>query len=387
MIHRSKYERRRSFICDQVDECKDLSGLYYLLPFQKGFLVNWDTQRQIWDYVFGGDGLRVDPPGLGLVFAEPLFNFPSIQDTLDEIFFEEYKFQSFFRTPAASLSGLKLVTSGRDCLCCLVVDSGYSFTHVVPLYRGKIVPQGVLRINVGGKLLTNHLKDVVSYRQLHVLEETCVINQVKEDVCFTSADFFADMKTAKIRGPGNTIVREYVLPDFATRRRGYVRERPTPNKSAAASTSQSARAQTDEQCLRLANERFAVPEILFHPSDIGINQMGIPEAILHSVSLTPSPMHPHLLANVALTGGNCHFPGFRERVEREVRRLAPDEFDVRVHADADPSTYAWRGGAVVADMERRLPHMVPVTANEYKEHGHSICQKRFGEMQVWSAPD
>ena len=31
-----------------------------------------------------------------------------------------------------------------------------------------------------------------------------------------------------------------------------------------------------EQCLRLSNERFAIPELLFHPSDIGINQMGIP---------------------------------------------------------------------------------------------------------------
>lgn len=35
------------------------------------------------------------------------------------------------------------------------------------------------------------------------------------------------------------------------------------------------------------NERFAVPEILFHPSDIGIQEMGIAEAVVHVVSLTP----------------------------------------------------------------------------------------------------
>ena len=32
------------------------------------------------------------------------------------------------------------------------------------------------------------------------------------------------------------------------------------------------------------NERFSVPEILFHPSDVAIQEMGIAEAILHSLS-------------------------------------------------------------------------------------------------------
>lgn len=34
------------------------------------------------------------------------------------------------------------------------------------------------RIDVGGKLLTNHLKEIISYRQLQVMDETYVMNQV-----------------------------------------------------------------------------------------------------------------------------------------------------------------------------------------------------------------
>ena len=34
------------------------------------------------------------------------------------------------------------------------------------------------------------------------------------------------------------------------------------------------------------NERFAIPEILFRPSDIGIEQIGLAEAINHVVRLT-----------------------------------------------------------------------------------------------------
>lgn len=49
----------------------------------------------------------------------------------------------------------------------------------------------------------------------------------------------------------------------------------------------SGKYKTGEQILRLTNERFAVPEILFHPSDIGIQEMGIPEAIVDSIQNLP----------------------------------------------------------------------------------------------------
>lgn len=64
------------------------------------------------------------------------------------------------------------------------------------------------------------MKDIISYRQLHVMEETCVINQVKEDVCFVSQDLKNDMKIARMSGDKNTIVKNYVLPDFNSIRRG-----------------------------------------------------------------------------------------------------------------------------------------------------------------------
>lgn len=34
-------------------------------------------------------------------------------------------------------------------------------------------------------------------RQLHVMDETHVITQVKEDVCFVSQDFYKDMAIAQ----------------------------------------------------------------------------------------------------------------------------------------------------------------------------------------------
>lgn len=58
-IFKAKSERRKLFIGDQLDECKDYSGLFYVVPFQKGFLVNWDVEKQIWDYMFGKEVMKV----------------------------------------------------------------------------------------------------------------------------------------------------------------------------------------------------------------------------------------------------------------------------------------------------------------------------------------
>lgn len=41
---KAKSERRRPFIGSQIDECRDASGLFYILCFQRGYLVNWDIQ-------------------------------------------------------------------------------------------------------------------------------------------------------------------------------------------------------------------------------------------------------------------------------------------------------------------------------------------------------
>lgn len=373
---RSKAERRKNFIGDQLEDCKDLSGLYYVLPFQRGYVVNWDTQRQVWDYVFGNDVMKLQCENHSLVVSEPVYNFRSIQDAMNEIFFEDYKFSSILRLPASSYSSFLYQQAHPASLCCLVIDTGYSFTHIVPYYRGKIVEGAVKRIDVGGKLLTNYLKEIVSYRQLHVMDETYVMNQVKEDACFVSQNFGNDMEIARRRGTANTIMREYVLPDFTNRRRGYVREQVTK--------SSNQKPETDEQCLKLANERFAIPEVLFHPSNIGIDQMGIPEAIAHAISLTPKEMHPHLYANIIVTGGNALFSGFEERLLSDVRKLAPDDYELNVTVPEKPSSYAWLGGAMLASTTSKPGHLVPVTLAEYKEHGHSLCYRRFNEMQIWA---
>ena len=41
-------------------------------------------------------------------------------------------------------------------------------------------------------------------------------------------------------------------------------------------------------------------------------------------------MRPHLFKNILLTGGNAMFPGYKERVESDVRSMAPAQYEVSV---------------------------------------------------------
>ncbi|XP_056138130.1 actin-related protein 6 [Lampris incognitus] len=364
---RSKTSRLKTFTANQLDEIKDPSGLFYILPFQKGYLVNWDVQRKVWDHLFGKEMFKVEFADTSIVITEPYFNFTSIQESMNEILFEEYQFQSALRINTGSLSAHRYFQMNPSELCCMVVDSGFSFTHIIPYCRGRRMNDGIIRINVGGKLLTNHLKEIISYRQLHVMDETYVINQVKEDVCYVSQDFYKDMEVAQKKGEENTVMRDYVLPDFSSIKKGFCKPREEMIFTG--------KYKTGEQILRLTNERFAVPEMLFHPSDIGIQEMGIPEAIIHSIRCMPEEMQPHLYRNIVLTGGNSLFPGFRERLYNEVRALAPSDLLVSVLQPPNPICYPWEGGKLLA-RNPDYDEMV-VTRQDYEENGHFICEEKF----------
>ncbi|XP_022653143.1 actin-related protein 6-like [Varroa jacobsoni] len=360
-ITKAKSETRRRFIGDQVEDCKDMSQLYYILCHERGYLVNWEVQKQVWDYVFSSECLGVDFSSTGLILTEPYFDFCSIQENLTEIFFEDYGVQSLCVINPSSLVAYKYHQENPSALCSLVLDSGYSFSHVVPYVKGRRVKEGIRRINVGGKKLTNYLKDVISFRQLNVMDETYVINQVKEDVCFVSQNYRSDMDIARKCLPDNVIWRDYVLPDYTSIKRGFVRPKEQTN----------GRATDTEQIVRMNLERFQVPELLFHPSDVGIDQMGICEAMTHAVKSLPKDVHPHMYSNILLTGGNALFPGFRERVASDLRSLVPELYDIHVKLD-DPVNAAWHGGKLLANNKDDLAKKT-LTKQQYGEQGIAFC--------------
>lgn len=248
----------------------------------------------------------------------------------------------------------------------LIVDSGFSFTHVIPIINHSIQWNAVKRIDVGGKLLTNHLKELVSFRQWNMMDETYVMNEVKETCCYVSRDFGVDLEICRSNSKKNTIIQEYVLPDFSSNRRGHVRnETEIPAEG--------------EQVLYMGSERLSVPEILFRPDDIGLPQSGISATVADSIALLPPDLHGLFWANIGLIGGNTKFPGFPQRLLDELRSLAPVDCEVTIYPSSEPALEAYHSALAFA----QHPHFSNqcVTREEYLESGSHACRRKFKDWQ------
>jgi len=384
-IAKSKSEHR-VYIGDQLESCRDFSSLQYRLSLERGCLVNWDTQAEVWGRAFGPEVLRINPTECSLLLSETPMCPPSIQDTLDEMVFEHFGFASYCTRPAPVLAAIA-AQEEQDAPPCasLVLDVGFSSTHTVPIYGGTPINYAIRRLNVGGKMLTNHLKTIVSYRSYNVMQETHLINDVKERLCYVSLDFLNELALTRFKGKKNLLRREYVMPDYVKHFTGLIRNpnEPEPAAAPAASTPtpdggpprKKQREANDEQVLTISSERISVPEVLFHPSDINIEQAGVAECIVQSADACLPDLRELLYSNIVLTGGTSLLPNFEARLRAELRQLIPSDHSVGITHVADPLLAAWRGGSIFAASDS-FPSQV-VTKEEYREHGHSICRQRF----------
>lgn len=327
--------------------------------------------------------------------------------------------------------------------CCCIIDSGFSMTSIIPTINTMAIQTGIRRIHVGGKLLTNLLKQILSYRKFNMMDEFYIVNEAKELLLFLSMDFEQEMKDARdVRVGGRWFDREFVLPDFIETFRGSVRlpallqhlnslaleekkehvaivrvgkdvkgvkgvkgvkdvsvnidgnattttnnektsdsinntdtqdnenkpdektgaedEKDDPDDSNSDDETEDQAKQRilkqrqeernrqeqeemERQALPFSVERFAIPEVLFRPADIGIQQLGIAEAIVQSIEACDAIYRPALYQNIVLTGGNVNIVHMKERLEKELRSLAPANVTVRVYLPKEPDVYAWEG--------------------------------------------
>lgn len=267
--------------------------------------------------------------------------------------------------------------------CLLVIDTSYTDTTILPLYNGKLLQSAVRRLTVGGKLLTNYMKELSSLRHYNMMEESYLLNEIKEAVSYvtTSPQHYAKDLERTWKGRlgdkrelDSSIVVDYVLPDYENAIHGHARPHD-PAKSRMRRGMQPVQGPR-EDLLPLGNERFAVPELLFNPSDIGIQESGIPGAVMESLSMLPEALKVGLLANVVVVGGNSLIEGFMERLEAELRMRAPSDYLLHIRRADDAIKHTWLGAARFASQPELLKEVL-VSKAEYDEKGSTWLARRF----------
>ncbi|CEH16417.1 Actin-related protein-Arp6p [Ceraceosorus bombacis] len=388
--------------------------------------------------------------GRSVILVQPYFGFPEEQQGLTALLFDAYGASSLWITTAALLASYDARTTDSEARraesarharprpeAVLIVDIGHSGCNVVPVIGEDIAWHAVKRLDVSGRLLTNLLKETLSFRQYDLMDETLIVEKVKEMCSFVASSVGrADHRVApalilppslwsfafctelcRSAKPGaNPLAQEYVLPDGSDNSTGHIRSGPgrirgppkrrrvesagasdahddddgliadltrqsvvsgcssgdqdgeeededgdtdfDPDGMAPPRESKRKRAKIsnplrasdgdeEEQVLTLSSERFQIPELIFNPSLIGLNQAPLPELIQLTIEACPADMQAMLWSNVCIIGGGAHITGMQRRLEHELRALAPHHVPLQV--SAGDSCSAVRGGAVIAN--------------------------------------
>ncbi|PIA19163.1 actin-like ATPase domain-containing protein [Coemansia reversa NRRL 1564] len=140
-----------------------------------------------------------------------------------------------------------------------------------------------------------------------------------------------------------------------------------------------------EYQLHLNVERIRVPEIIFRPGLVGLDQAGLLETIDGVVRQTGNRVS--LLNNVFVTGcGFAQVSGILERLKCDILGIAPTGTPIAVRRAADPLRDAWRGAAQWCVHETDAFRASRITRQDYLEHGSEYLREHSASNRYCQVP-
>lgn len=312
------------------DYASSIRGIDVSCPINHGVVTNWDDMEQIWHYIFIEE-LNVSPKDRQILLTEPSLNPKINREKMVQIMFETFRPSGVYIENQGKLS---LFCSGRT--TGLTLDSGFGLTQVVPVIDGYVFPDGIVTSDLAGYNLTQHMIKMLA--QLGGFSPS-------------SNDLKADADELKKK-------HCYVAQNFDQELRGML-EKPCDLPEGKLIDS-----------IKLGSERIKCPEGLFKPDIMGAVGSSIQEMVYQSISKCDIESQASLYSNIVMAGGSTMFPGFKDRLTKEVKALAAPGTNVQVIAPPERKYSCWIGGAILASL-KTFGHMW-ITKEQYDETGPNI---------------
>jgi actin len=304
---------------------------------ENGIIENFNEMEEIWRHTFYNE-LRVAPEEHPLLITEKTEMPNSNREKIAQIMFESFSVPSIY---LAKQSFLSLLASGRT--TGIVVDSGDGKTEIVQIYESKTFYNSVSSFPIAGRDITNNLMRMLNLErecQFYTTSDREIVRSIKEHFCYVALDFEKEMQTCF---SSSTLEKFFELPDG--------------------------------RVITLGSERFKSTEPLFNSSQIIFHgeQESLSEKIFESILKTDFEFRNSFFSNVILSGGNTMFPGFVNRIEKELVALAPSTSKIKIIAPPERKLSVWIGGSILSSFSN-FQNTYSKSKDDYDEVGPSIVR-------------
>lgn len=307
------------------DEAKERRGrLDMKKPIHDSLINNWEDIENLWSYTFF-NALKVCPDEVYAVITESPMNPAKYREKTIETLFELFNLEGVY---LASKSLLSLYATGRTTGC--VVDSGSGVSFSVPIYEGYASPHTIQKLDIGGRHLDDYLNRILFEKGYEFTTplELELLSEIKEKLCYIKTDFRSKNQEVE--------AKTYHLPD--------------------------------DSVVRLSHERYNIPEALFKPSLINLEQQGLHEYVFKSIMKTNTDIRSEMFKSIVLAGGNTLFENFNVRLNNEILQMAPTKTEVFVDPRPERMYSSWIGGSIIGNMDTF--QYLCITRREYEESGN-----------------
>ncbi|KAJ6252883.1 actin [Anaeramoeba flamelloides] len=300
-------------------------------PIEDGIVTDWEALEKIWHYTFY-QGLEVHPEEQTVLLSEHPFNKQSSREKMTEIMFETFNVKGFSLVNSALMS---FFCVKDPCKSGLVVENGFDCSYVVPIYNRSVLKKSIASLDLAGRDMTLYLNKILAERGYSFITtaEREIVSDLKEKLGYVALDFEEEIEYTQ-----GSLEKNFELPDG--------------------------------QVITIGNERFRCAEVLFQPSFIGMEEDGIHQLVINSITKCDQKIRKELYSNIVLTGGSSMFTGYAKRMQKEINVLAPQNMVVQIVAPEGRKYSAWLGGSYLASLSDFFD--ICVTNDLYEENDASI---------------